>query len=156
MIDRNFRFTQIGIIEVILRDIVFVSGGGIDQPVRIHKGKLVQPQKLFHTGLVRHHVFTVRQVLFGHQRNRRCKCLRLLLKVMFHDLFTAAGKFIKIQITDRTHRRLGILLCALSHPERCHKHYERQDNRTDDSDQRCPIFSDFIHVIPSSLYESDL
>jgi hypothetical protein len=75
---------------------------------------------------------------------------------MFHDLFTAAGKFIKVQITDRMHRRLCILLCALAHPERCHKHYERQDNRTDDSDQRCPIFSDFIHVIPSSLYESDL
>ena len=145
MEDGDLRLGERAVVKVVFIDIALGSGRGVDQALRIHKGKLVQLIELLHARLIRLQVRLIADILLGHQVNGHADRLDLLLKIVLHDLLPASGKLVEIQKTYGADRFFCIPPGACAHPHRSRHQNDCQDQASDDGDRRGIILSSVIH-----------
>ena len=110
-------------------DIIPGSHGCIYQSFLINKGKPVKVKKGFHPKLKGLQICQIIQIIFRKRIHRYVYDFDVILQVLLYYLFPSAGKFIKIQKTDRLNRLSGTFCSSMPHPQGT-KYHDKGDKNT--------------------------
>lgn len=137
-------------VKSVFFDIVLRPQRGVNHPVSIHKGELVQREQLLHARLVSRQMLRVAQILLCHQLDGDGDRVDPAPEVVLHDLLSSSGQLVQIQQADRADGLLRIPLRAPAHPDRPGDHQKHQEKASEDDDPGCTLVADFFHCASAS------